>query len=576
MKPTKRPRGESSKSASSGDDSNRQRGRPRIDTTDETATERRRTQIRLAQRAYRERKETTISALNKRVVKLETIIADMNSNFSDFESKARQSGVLDSGLTTQLSQAVDTMTDLVSKGVKESPEPEDGERVISPTEKVLSAREVPNVHRRPTGSTTTPEPASVWGYEINHDISTTYDEATVPSEGQQSGNLSNYDWTTADSMQNLLTEAPTHPAPAFGWQTSGVWENQDTSNPHHTSDPTPGAGDEQINGSIPQPWQRSNYDSQQYNANMPETAMPPKDTFASAVAKELPLPTTHSYTERSFARRILRTALESAHHLLTDSGSNPVELKRLCRFAYCFISQETLLSHIRNLLSRRPDENFELWNVPFLHVGNSGLHYPRDGIDAGLKPPEGWANPMSMGPYRKFKPQFSEVNHVPLHDRIEYAGVGGEWFDSNDVEQYLRIKGLHVNSTSSIVEIEDPVNASLPGTEDMNSLISPETSSYQDGSSAPDSPETLYPTALNEAFQSPNDADLLFEPFGAQQATGADGNTTSDTFRFDNAESFGCSFDFNMFPLNQPTFNPKPKKIFDVDLFLESECYQAC
>src|SRR3984885_10670025 len=62
--PKKRPR---RSPKSDEDDSKKQRGRPRLDTQDETAADRRRTQIRLAQRAYRHRKETTISALKKRV-----------------------------------------------------------------------------------------------------------------------------------------------------------------------------------------------------------------------------------------------------------------------------------------------------------------------------------------------------------------------------------------------------------------------------------------------------------------------------------------------------------------------------
>lgn len=60
----------------------KQRGRPRLDTQDETAADRRRTQIRLAQRAYRHRKETTISALKKKVGDLEKTIQTMNNAYT--------------------------------------------------------------------------------------------------------------------------------------------------------------------------------------------------------------------------------------------------------------------------------------------------------------------------------------------------------------------------------------------------------------------------------------------------------------------------------------------------------------
>ena len=45
------------------DEGKRLRGRPQIHTKDQTATERRRTQIRIAQRAYRQRKDAIISRL---------------------------------------------------------------------------------------------------------------------------------------------------------------------------------------------------------------------------------------------------------------------------------------------------------------------------------------------------------------------------------------------------------------------------------------------------------------------------------------------------------------------------------
>jgi hypothetical protein len=75
------------------DDNRRQRGRPRLDTQDQTAADRRRTQIRLAQRAYRHRKETTISALKQRVVDLQSTIEQMNKAFTSLHDNLISSGV---------------------------------------------------------------------------------------------------------------------------------------------------------------------------------------------------------------------------------------------------------------------------------------------------------------------------------------------------------------------------------------------------------------------------------------------------------------------------------------------------
>ena len=63
--PPRKKKSVASKAVSEGQDGRKSRGRPRLDMREENAAERRRTQIRLAQRAYRERKETTIVSLQK-------------------------------------------------------------------------------------------------------------------------------------------------------------------------------------------------------------------------------------------------------------------------------------------------------------------------------------------------------------------------------------------------------------------------------------------------------------------------------------------------------------------------------
>lgn len=62
----------------------RSRGRPRLDTRDETAQDRRRTQIRLAQRAYRNRKDTAITTLEDKVKDLEDANENMSKEFMNF------------------------------------------------------------------------------------------------------------------------------------------------------------------------------------------------------------------------------------------------------------------------------------------------------------------------------------------------------------------------------------------------------------------------------------------------------------------------------------------------------------
>ncbi|KAF4762352.1 hypothetical protein N7455_001526 [Penicillium solitum] len=64
----------------------RKRGRPRTVTNEQEVPERRRKQLRLAQQAYRKRKETTIGNLQNRVHELETGIENISQSFLSFSS----------------------------------------------------------------------------------------------------------------------------------------------------------------------------------------------------------------------------------------------------------------------------------------------------------------------------------------------------------------------------------------------------------------------------------------------------------------------------------------------------------
>jgi len=71
----------------SGNEEKKQ-GRPRAGPKDETAVQRRRTQIRLAQRAYRQRKDSTIDELRNQVDELSSKAELMNKALRDFVDRA--------------------------------------------------------------------------------------------------------------------------------------------------------------------------------------------------------------------------------------------------------------------------------------------------------------------------------------------------------------------------------------------------------------------------------------------------------------------------------------------------------
>ncbi|KAI9041072.1 bZIP transcription factor [Aspergillus affinis] len=107
----------------------RKRGRPRKNMEGqlgEDPEERRRMQIRLAQRAYRSRKEANISSLKGRIAQLESAMEKMSTTVISFSDELVQSGVLAShaDLTGHLRETVQTCLDLAKEASEDHDLPE--------------------------------------------------------------------------------------------------------------------------------------------------------------------------------------------------------------------------------------------------------------------------------------------------------------------------------------------------------------------------------------------------------------------------------------------------------------------
>ena len=170
---------------------------------------------------------------------------------------------------------------------------------------------------------------------------------------------------------------------------------------------------------------------------------------------------TYSFQESTFARRLLRSCSERAQHLLTSPNTPQHEIYRIFRYSLCLGNIEDIKRRVRDTIKRTKRDNLEEWGVPDFHIGGAGLHYPRLSMDGDATPPEIWANSHSTRPFLR-RPSTTPVRDEDFPDRlVEVANIEGEWLDPNDVEQYLKTKGLYLDGQSSIAEIEvdDPVPA---------------------------------------------------------------------------------------------------------------------
>ncbi|CAD6593266.1 MAG: hypothetical protein ASARMPREDX12_006966 [Alectoria sarmentosa] len=186
----------------------RQRGRPRLDTKDQTAAERRRTQIRLAQRAYRQRKETTISGLNDRVASLEKTVEDMHKTFLEFNDRAIASGIQKGApaLAGHLKSIAERLGELAKNSTEESDGEEDEN---DPGRSIQPVAAEPSSRRQ--GRELGLEPTSMLGYqttfgEEEDEEEEDAGEITIPPA--QLDNLPLSDRLGTEYMQQLRSENP--------------------------------------------------------------------------------------------------------------------------------------------------------------------------------------------------------------------------------------------------------------------------------------------------------------------------------------------------------------------------------
>lgn len=165
-------------------------------------------------------------------------------------------------------------------------------------------------------------------------------------------------------------------------------------------------------------------------------------------------PFTYSFQESTFARRLHRASIESAYHILTNPNSRKEDIYRIFKFAFFYADVNTITYRLRELLKRSSSENLESWAAPFFHLGGAGTHYPR--IDArghSILPP----NMRAIGPL--LSPETPQPENATTEQLLTLTGWDGEWFDANDVEQYLRAeKGLRLDGQSAFGEVEVPLS----------------------------------------------------------------------------------------------------------------------
>jgi len=407
----------------------------------------------MAQRAYRHRKETTISSLEKQVQDLRSTNEEMNNIFITLHDYAMSKGIAqrEPEFGQQLASTTERFLNLAKSSQNEDHEEDFNEVAANEHEHEISrrakGRQKSPKKKKGVPSPTEPAPApehstSAWGgYTISKDDSPV-EEVGLPYQQQN------------HSYRNDL-QIITRP----------------------TED----------NASFPFDFM----DLQSYRVEVPQVEDFSQQLFPQS---QLPLPRTHEYHEFSFARRLFRRASEKAFQLIRST--DPRRAARLQQvFGLCLMydSRANIEARLRKIIGRSAKESLPDWRQPFLHVGGAGTYYPQDDNEPDQEDMLKFPTDYSMGP---FSPTTSQAQDVMDGMHCNLPGFEGEFFDPNDVEGYLRGRGLEIPPHADLVTAELDITA-LDG----------------------ESPRSDSSGSVNSAFfpKTPTPVDNLFSDLGHDQ-----------------------------------------------------------
>ncbi|KAF8544391.1 hypothetical protein BDD12DRAFT_801314 [Trichophaea hybrida] len=290
----------------------KQRGRPRLDPTDENAADRRRTQIRLAQRAYRLRKETTISSLRSRVTELENAIENMQTTFLELHEFAM-------------------------KCAQKNEEREiSSETIRNLTERFMAQSK---------GALGSDNAESLGEGEDTHDDGSHGDRNERPRSRDDGG-------PTSGGTSGMSGGLP----PWGGYQVSYTRgpSHEDTTYNNGTS----GSTSRSTYESTPQ-------DQNSFNSYMDQPVLsfypsPPP------ISPELEGPGSYSLNETSFSRRLHRKALENAYRLLTSPTADQNDVARTFAYTFCYATRQDIINNLTRLLRAGTNESLSPRDYPEL------------------------------------------------------------------------------------------------------------------------------------------------------------------------------------------------------------------
>ncbi|KAL1618604.1 hypothetical protein SLS56_010488 [Neofusicoccum ribis] len=373
---------------------------------------RRRTQIRLAQRAYRQRKEMTISSLQKQVEQLQSVIDGMNNSFLRFNDQAMQSDIfaLRPHLASELKETTETFVNLsrTAKTVSSEDEREDSQEGSEPSATPQVAAAAPDISSR------------------------SYQDVAQPRQNvAQPPNVE-----AQARVQAQMNSQATH----IGMGYYRISDESETPMYGQNADFYPGLDLPSLSAS-------------NLEASRGPMITEPRQSQASTFTPSYPfrgineVDTVNVFRPEDFAPQNTN-----------ENNQNSHDFNRVFRLCRHYSSRDELLRDFRSLLQHNVLQPLDFLNSPFLHLGGAGTHYPARDDNGRVLPRQSDWTIRRIGPYAT-RVQLEELRRSNRPDIIitpqledDMVTYGGEWFDSQDVEGYLEELGVHIDAQASFAE----------------------------------------------------------------------------------------------------------------------------
>ncbi|KAK7747497.1 hypothetical protein SLS53_001752, partial [Cytospora paraplurivora] len=364
--------------------------------------------IRLAQRAYRSRKENAIQTLEKKVQCLRETNEKMSNTFMQLHDFAVSLGLLER--VPEFARELRATTEKFLALARESSEEgEQDERAESPTPEAGKVTQQDRERSSsPEAIETQPsdeQPVLPWGGYV------------VMTEPEISPN------TPLSDLPSAISTATRHPLD-YEIITMPTLEN----------------------ASFPFGLNHEN----SLQGVFDQTSFPPAYQFSPLYT--LPIPGSLASAESTFGRRLQRTALERGLQLITMANPPKERFAKVFGFSMLFESLEKVRDRLRTSLDRTIAESLNNWQAPFWALGGAGQHHIQQDHSQGRVGNQGTADRQKyafagghfgLGP---FDTKTGEIRNKRIDPRmrITLPGFQGDFYDAEEVELYLQSRGVSI------------------------------------------------------------------------------------------------------------------------------------